>query len=147
MKQLGLLLLSCILFNGSLSAQSNSDDQVVGTWLSENGNEKIEVYKEKGRYWGKIVWMKEPNMEDGQPKRDINNPKDSLREQPLVGLDILMDFKEKNQGVYTDGKVYDASSGKFYNAIIKVKGNTAKIRAYIGIPLIGKTEIVTKVES
>lgn len=147
MKYFSLLLISSFLFTGSILAQSVNEEEVVGVWLSQNGNEKIEVYQNNGRYWGKIVWMKEPNTESGHPKVDEMNPKEELRDQPLVGLEILMDFKEKNKGVYTDGKIYDASSGKFYNAIIKVKGNVAKIRAYIGIPLIGKTEIVTKVES
>lgn len=151
MKKFALALLALILCAGQLFANADTsadsrDDEVIGVWLSENGNEKVEIYEENGLYHGKLVWMNNPNDESGKPLLDVNNPEESLRNQTLLGLKILIGFHKKGSGVFKDGKVYDASSGKIYDAVIKVKDGIAKIRAYIGIPLIGKTEICTKVE-
>lgn len=150
MKKFALALLALILCAGQLFASpdtaSSKDDEVIGVWLSENGNEKVEIYEENGLYHGKLIWMNNPNDENGKPLLDEKNPEEALRNQPLLGLNILIGFHKKGTGVFKDGKVYDAGSGKIYDAIIKVKDGIAKIRAYIGIPLIGKTETCTKVE-
>lgn len=58
--------LCCFL---TLAAQQTSDaDAVLGKWLNEDKDARIEIYKEGNSYFGKIVWLKEPNEEDGTPK-------------------------------------------------------------------------------
>lgn len=124
----------------------SGDHSPFGTWLSANGKEKIEIYEVDGRICGRIVWMKEAFDEEGQLKIDSKNPDESLRSRPLVGMEILFDFKYSGNGCYTGGKIYDPISGNIYTARIKMKNETTvKVRGYVGIPLFGRSEICTKI--
>ncbi|MEO1436219.1 MAG: hypothetical protein AAFV80_11835, partial [Bacteroidota bacterium] len=65
-----------------LVAQAASDyepNNVIGLWLSENGNEKIEIYKKGDLYHGTMTWMAEEYDEQGNLKIDNKNPNPSLR--------------------------------------------------------------------
>ena len=44
-------------------AQEPTADLILGKWLNEDKDAHVEVYTEAGKYFGKIVWLKEPNEE------------------------------------------------------------------------------------
>ena len=133
-----------MLFVCRALGQTKADD-IIGTWLT-GGKEpaKIQVYKSVNKYYGKIVWLKYPE-ENGLPRIDANNPDKSKRSQHILGLVILQDFRfddEKWEG----GKIYDPESGKTYSCIISLKDmSTLKVRGYVGISLLGRTEIWTRI--
>jgi uncharacterized protein (DUF2147 family) len=116
-------------------------DDVVGIWLNTTGKGKVQVYRENGKYFGKIVWLREPLNEKGLPKKDAMNPEATLQTQPLVGLVVLREFIfQENEWI--DGKVYDPENGKEYKCYLRMKdANTLLLRGYIGISLMGRTEI------
>jgi uncharacterized protein (DUF2147 family) len=139
-----LLLLLVTVASVISPAFATPSDDVVGIWLNATGKGKIQVYKENGKYYGKIVWLREPLTEKGQPKVDINNPNASLKTKPLVGAIILRDFEFKD-GEWTNGKIYDPESGKDYKCYMRCKdANTLNVRGYIGISMIGRTEVWTR---
>ena len=114
-------------------------DDILGKWVNSSGEGQIEVFKKGEKYYGKLVWIKEPN-ENGKPKTDEKNPNASLRTKPIVGLEIVKDFEFEN-GKYVDGKVYDPKTGKTYSGNMTLVGqNQLNMRGYIGISLIGRTE-------
>jgi len=114
-------------------------DDILGKWVNSSGEGQIEVFKKGEKYYGKLVWIKEPN-ENGKPKTDEKNPNASLRTKPIVGLEIVKDF-EFEDGKYVDGKVYDPKTGKTYSGNMTLVGqNQLNMRGYIGISLIGRTE-------
>ena len=126
------------------AAKAAPSDDVVGIWLNSSGKGKIQIYKENGKYYGKIVWLREPLNEKGQPKLDVKNPNTSLQSKPLVGALILRDF-EFADGEWTNGKIYDPENGKDYKCYMRLKdGNTLNVRGYIGISMIGRTEVWTR---
>ena len=90
---------------------------------------KIEKIGEK--YYGKIVWLKEPNDPNtGKPKVDKNNPDASLRTVPLKGYRMLKDFKVLGNNQWDSGTIYDPENGSTYKCIIKMtNSNTLDIRA------------------
>jgi len=47
---------------------------IVGVWMPSEGTAYVKIFKEKGKeiYHGKIVWLKEPNDEAGNPRKDPN---------------------------------------------------------------------------
>jgi uncharacterized protein (DUF2147 family) len=141
MKQLITVIL---LFTGmTLSAQTKADD-IVGVWLT-NGKEpaKIQVYKAGDKYFGKIVWLKNPDK-DGKPKVDSKNPDKNNQSQKIMGLVILQNFKFDDDE-WEDGKIYDPESGKTYSCNMSLNGiNTLKVRGYIGVSLLGRTETWTR---
>lgn len=112
-----------------------------GVWLTEDGDAKIEIRTCDDTLCGKIVWLEEPNEENGEPKLDDDNPNPELRTRPLLGLELLSGFptKPNKKGVYEGGKIYDAESGKTYSCHMSFKDeDTLKIRGYVGISLLGR---------
>lgn len=138
MKLLGIILLLMLPATGIL-AQRTADD-IVGTWVSGENKAKILIYKSGTKYYGKIIWLREPTK-DGKPKVDKHNPDPARRQQPVVGLVVLKDFVfDENQ--WNEGEIYDPSSGKEYSCKITMPDkNTMKVRGYIGFSLLGRTEV------
>lgn len=130
----------------NLAAQNKND--IIGEWLVESKDAKIEIYEEKGKYHGEISWIKEPNDNRGKPKTDRYNPKEDLRGKKLVGLKLLFNFEYESNNLWKDGTIYDPESGKTYKSIMKLSTNGKKleVRGYLGISLIGRSQIWTKVE-
>jgi len=138
-----LLLAMILAFGGRAFAQK---DQVEGLWLNEEKTAKVQIYLAKdGKYYGKIVWLKDPTK-DGKPKVDEKNPKESLRNTPLMGLLILKGFEKDGSTGYEDGTIYDPKNGKTYDCKMTYKGKTLDIRGYVGISLIGRTTTWTRSE-
>jgi len=79
---------------------------------------------------------------------DELNPDPTRRSTPLCGLQLIGGFKPstRKDGDWESGWVYNPDSGKTYaGAISKIDADTAKLRAYIGIPLIGRTLVLHRV--
>ena len=120
---------------------SQTEELVCGVWLEEEKESHIEIYKnDRGLYEGKIIWLAEPLDENGEIKKDKENPNKSLRNQTIKGLIIIKDLEHIKNQKWSNGNIYDARSGKTYslNATLKDK-NTLFMRGYIGFSLIGRT--------
>jgi uncharacterized protein (DUF2147 family) len=90
------------------------------------------------------VWLKNPN-DNGKPKVDKNNPDNSKRNQSVVGLLILKEFKFDGDDEWEDGDIYDPESGKTYSCYLSLKDkHNLKVRGYVGISLFGRTEVWTR---
>lgn len=136
------LFVLAIFLSGNLFAQANPD-AILGIWFNEEKDAKIKVYKENGKFYGKIVWHK--TGDDISPY-DENNPDPELQKRKKLGLIILNDF-EADDGKWEDGTIYDPKSGKTYSCVIKLqKDGSLNVRGYIGISLIGRTTVWTKAE-
>ncbi|WP_447642517.1 MULTISPECIES: DUF2147 domain-containing protein [Chitinophagaceae] len=133
-----------VTFLCAFIAHSTQAQNIEGYWLNEEKEGKIEIFKHSdGKYYGKIIWLKEPNR-DEKPKLDINNKDEKLRSEPILGLNILKGFS-KDGDIYNGGTIYDPKNGKTYSCKITPKdNNTLSIRGYIGISLIGRTTTWTR---
>lgn len=144
MKKITLLLLFVTI---TMSCLAQAKDAIIGRWVNSSGEAHVDIYKKNDKFYGKIVWLKNPKDEKGNVKTDLRNPNESLRTKPVIGLEILKDFVYED-GKWNDGKIYDPKSGKTYSCNISQKGNgDLNIRGYIGISIIGRTEIWKKVKS
>lgn len=130
----------------ALTAFAQNADAILGKWLNPSGEGQIQIYKRGDKYFGKLVWIKFPNDASGKPKTDAKNPDPALRSRPELNLELLKDFVYDGDNVYTDGTIYDPKSGKTYSCKMTLEGKKLRIRGYIGISLIGRTEIFTRVE-
>lgn len=122
--------------------QKEDGDALIGVWEPSHGKARIKIDKIADKYFGKIVWLREPNdPETGEAKVDKNNPDESMRDVPLKGYRILKDFKYDGKGEWSDGTIYDPENGSTYNCVIKLKDdNTIEIRGYIGVKTFGRTD-------
>ncbi|MCF8331624.1 MAG: DUF2147 domain-containing protein [Bacteroidales bacterium] len=135
-----LLLVPLLLIAASAFTQDASS--VTGRWYTENKESVVKIYKKNGKYYGKLVWLEEPRDEDGNLKRDDNNPVKSKRNQKLAGLEILKDFEYSGNGKWKGGTIYDPDNGKTYKAQIELNGDgKLDLRGYIGVPAFGRTTV------
>jgi uncharacterized protein (DUF2147 family) len=143
MKQFLIILLFTAL---GFSGYSQNKDAVLGEWVNATGEAHVNIYKTNGKYFGKIVWLKNPKNEAGSTKTDVKNPDESLRNKPVQGLEILKDFVFDGEK-WTDGSIYDPKSGKTYscNITLKKDGNL-NIRGYIGLSIIGRSEVWKRIK-
>lgn len=122
-----------------------ADDPAFGLWLSENGRAIIEIGPCADRACGKIVWMAEPLTPEGKPKTDRNNDDPALQARPICGLPLVGDFVAGGPGAWNDGFIYDPESGDTYTAFLAAQPDgTLKVRGYVGVPLLGKSQIWTR---
>jgi uncharacterized protein (DUF2147 family) len=140
-----LLLINVLLISGPhVFAQK---DPVERLWYNDEKTAKIEIFKAAdGKFYGKIVWLKEP-LREGKPKVDIHNPDASKRNDPIIGLMILKGFKKDGATEYHDGTVYDPKNGKTYSCKMYYKGDKLEVRGYYGISIIGRSTTWTKAQN
>ncbi|MFO7615524.1 MAG: DUF2147 domain-containing protein [Bacteroidales bacterium] len=142
------ILTFCGLLLATLAiGQAKNADAILGTWLNEDRDAHVGIYKENGKYFGKIVWLKDPIDEvTGKPKLDDENSDPELRKRPVMGLVLLKDFVYDGDGEWEDGTIYDPKNGKTYSCYMSFGDeNTLKIRGYIGISWIGRNTYWTRV--
>lgn len=124
------------------TTQANEADRVLGTWVPSHGKARIKIEKIGSKFFGKSVWLKEPNDDQGNPKTDVNNPDPTLRNQPRLGLRIMKDFVYEGDGIWSGGTVYDPEKGKTYCGKIKwIDADHLDLRGSIcGFTLLGRTD-------
>lgn len=117
---------------------------IEGTWLSGDGDGWIEVTRKGDGLSGVVKGS--PNAAEDRPDKDEKNPDPALRDRPLTGLELFSGFSYDGDGRWTGGTIYDPNSGKTYRCIITwVDRETLKVRGYIGVPMLGRTETWTRV--
>jgi uncharacterized protein (DUF2147 family) len=133
----GMTLFLLLFAIGTIKAQNA--DRLVGNWLSEPKDAKINIYKtEKGTYEGKLWWGVRMYEKDGKTSRIAKNGK------AFKDMIILKDFVFED-GVWTNGTIYDPEEDKTYKCTMKLKDNKLEIRGYVGISLFGRTVIWEKI--
>jgi len=143
MKRIAFLLITLLFSTHVLLAQ----DKILGNWLSEEKDGRIEIYKTGDKYFGKLVWGKDLVEADGKTpikgRTDTKNSDPNLRSRPILGLVLLTNFTYKD-GEWSGGKIYDPKSGKTYSCTMKLKGDKLEIRGYVGISMFGRTTVWTR---
>lgn len=118
----------------------------TGIWLHANKRIQVEIAECGDRLCGTIVWFRWPNDEDGLPLVDLLNPDPRLRDRPLLGLRVLTGLRRTGDNVWTDGEIYNPDDGVVYQTQMFVADDrTLRVRAYLGVPLLGRTLIWTRV--
>jgi uncharacterized protein (DUF2147 family) len=150
MKKINLIftcLLVFLTYKTNILAQ-NADD-LVGVWQPSEGTSYVKIEKEGDKYFGKVVWLKEPKDEQGNAKTDKKNPDKSLRTRPIKGLRMLKDFVfDSKSKEWKNGTIYDPKSGTTYYCNIKYKDkNKIEVRGSMDQGgFIGRTDTWVRVE-
>src|ERR1041384_6990325 len=106
-----------------LTSSSWVANDIAGVWLNKDKDAHIKIYSSYGKFYGQIVWLKEPiDPDTKKPKLDKHNPDSKLKTQPVLNLIILKDlvFDADDQD-WSDGKVYDPKSGNDYSLTCTLK--------------------------
>ncbi len=86
----GIIFLLVLFTSTHISAQTS--DAVLGNWLNDSKEAKIEIFKSGNKYFGKIIWLQIPNDETGRAKTDIHNGDGKLKLRKILGLQIIQNF-------------------------------------------------------
>jgi len=117
-------------------------EPATGFWTTIDDDGKtptsvVEIYAKGGKLHGKIVELinpREKNPRCTECDGDKHN-------QPILGMEILWGL-ERDGSEWSGGKILDPKSGKEYKCYIEVidAGRRLKVRGYIGIALLGRTQ-------
>ena len=127
-------------------APAVAEPGALGIWVTEEEKSHVEIYACGEQLCGRIIWLKEPLNEDGSEKLDINNENPALQGRPIVGLELMSGFVEIGERKWKKGRIYDPESGKLYKCKMELTdADTLKVRGFIGISILGRTSIWTRV--
>ena len=144
-----IYILSVIILLLSVqSSNAQNHETIIGKWQSVHGTGQIQIIKRGDQYFGKLVYLSEPNDNTGKPKVDSKNPDEKFQHRALLGIEMLKDFKLKDSNTFIGGKIYDPKSGNTYNGQMNlIDHDKLNIRAFFGISILGKTETWTRVKN
>ncbi|ALD19919.1 DUF2147 domain-containing protein [Hymenobacter sp. DG25A] len=135
------LLLLLVVLAGAMPEPAGkvSPTAIVGFWQPANKLGVLRIYEENGLFYGVVVGPISPQYLDAQ------NPDATLRTRDLLGTIILKSFRFDGKNAWRGGTVYDPENGKTYKCILRLRNaNTLVVRGYIGISLVGRTVIWTR---
>ena len=134
------LLLTLLLL---MPMTANAADPVTGHWLTENERAVVELKECGEELCGSVYWIIEGGM-----LFDEKNPLEELRTRKICGLQIVEGLEKASDGEWENGNIYKADDGDTYSADINLQEDgTLKVRGYLGVSWLGKTQIWTRVDA
>ncbi|MCC9074128.1 DUF2147 domain-containing protein [Flavobacterium sp. F-65] len=128
---------------GNVQSQS-----VIGKWKTVDdatGEAKsiVEVYEKSGKVYGKIVEI----LREEHKKDLCTSCPGALKNKPILGMVIINDL-EKDGKEYNSGTILDPTNGKVYKCFIALDSpDKLKLRGFVGISLLGRTQYWTRVRN
>ena len=129
----------------SMPAVWAADVSPVGLWkniddVSGKPKALIRISENKGELEGRIEQLFRPAGEDQNPK--CVKCEGVLKDQPIVGM-VFMSGLKKSGDEYTGGEILDPDNGKVYKSKLTLVdgGKKVNVRGYIGIPMLGRSQV------
>lgn len=119
------------LFSVVLSGLALADEAASGIWMLNSGKVTVRIAPCGASLCGAIVGLAKPLNKQGQPKVDKENPTESLRNRPLMGLTILANMKPTGENKWR-GTIYNADDGRTYSSYMNLSGNNMKVKGCVG---------------
>jgi len=111
-----------------ISSWPASATPVEGAWAVQDLI--LDIYNCQNRLCGRIAWTK-----------------DAHRRQTDCGRTIVWGLSPSGPGTWDDGSIYDTTDGNTYRLKASLgPDGTIRARIFHGIPLLGKTEVLRRVE-
>ncbi|MXO05837.1 DUF2147 domain-containing protein [Flavobacterium sp. HBTb2-11-1] len=139
------LMLTIGVFFFALTMQSQS---VIGKWKTiddETGEAKsiVEIYEKSGKIYGKVVDI----LREGHKKDVCVKCDGTEKNKPILGM-VIMNGLKKDGSEYNGGTILDPTSGKKYKCYVTLESSDKlKLRGYVGISLMGRTQYWTRVKN
>lgn len=85
----------------------------IGLWsrTGDGGESHIRITQDGPTFIGTIEWME-------NPRNDTRNPDESLRDRPLVGVDIFISTEEVSPTKWA-GELYNPEDGRTYSGTLE----------------------------
>jgi uncharacterized protein (DUF2147 family) len=142
-KLITYIVLSISIFISFAHAQSN--DPVIGVWktIDEKTNQPSSLIRLDEKNGELIGTVTELIPTPGEVLvTHCNLCKDERKGKPIIGMTIMKGLKRVGPGSWSGGEILDPEEGEIYKVkITMVNDKTLEVRGYIGIPLLGRTQI------
>ena len=139
------ILSACVLGLIAGNAHAQATDPAIGVWktIDDKTNEPsslIKIDEVNGKLEGTIIkTFPKPNE---KPLVYCTLCKDDRKDKPILGMKIMTDLRRDKPGVWIDGKILDPEEGEIYRVKIATEdGKKMDVRGYIGVPLLGRTQV------
>ena len=145
MKLLNCLFFSAYLLIVSLSVSAQAIDPALGVWktIDEKTNQPsslIRLEERNGELIGTVIELIPTPGET--PITHCRLCKGERKDKPIVGMVIMNGLKKEKTGHWSGGEILDPEEGDIYKVKIATEdGKTLRVRGYIGISLIGRTQV------
>jgi len=140
-KPLLFIILGCILAFEATQLSAQTSDSIVGTWMTFDDDTNlpaaiVQITEKNGVFSGVIT-----KILDLSALPNCEKCTDNRKGKPVLGMEILTGLKRTGDS-YSGGQILDPDDGEIYRAEMKLKdqGGKLDLRAYIGIPLLGRTQ-------
>lgn len=67
-----------------------------------------------------------------------------FKNKPIQGIQFVWGLKQKGENNWDGGQILDPKTGKIYRAKMLLKGNKLYVRGYIGLSVLGRTQVWEK---
>jgi uncharacterized protein (DUF2147 family) len=143
------LLLAIAVCVAPLSAvQAGEANSPAGLWRTfddHTGEARglVRIYEQNGAFYGKI----EQSFTPGAENRVCTACDDERKNQPMIGL-VIMRHVAWDDDEYTGGDILDPDTGSVYRCKFQLQdsGQKLRLRGYLGISLLGRSQIWERVE-
>lgn len=138
MKQLTLFAFSILLACTQLFSQS-----VLGKWktiddVTGKAKSIVEIYEFQGKTYGRVVKLFREPDEDQDPICDKCT--DYRKDKKIMGMNIITGLTKSGEE-WSGGEITDPKTGKIYKCYITLEDpDKLKVRGYIGVSLVGRTQ-------
>lgn len=128
------------------AAPGSNPPPEAGLWYNHSGRGAVEIRpcadtgSEAKQLCGFIVWLREPNGENGRPLTDGRNSDRAKRNRPICGLPVLGNLQRSSAGGWDFGWVYDPEQGSAFDAAIVAKSQDRLVlTGYKGVRFFSKS--------
>lgn len=64
-----------------------------------------------------------------------------FKDKPMIGMEFVWGLKEKRPNSWYGGQIIDGKTGKIYRVKMALKGNKLYVRGYVGLSMMGRTQV------
>ena len=135
-----LSALAVFILGAASLVHAQAAPAILGRWLTEPRDGIIEITRAADNtYQGRIIGGNAPH------RLDQHNPDPGRRQLELLGQTILLGLHDEGGGNWAGGTIYDPDSGRTYKCHIELfNGDRLKVRGFIGVSLLGRSQTWTR---
>jgi uncharacterized protein (DUF2147 family) len=114
-----LIAVACLIPGSGAVAQPGQPPGIEGKWLTDDGKAVVVIDHCGREICGAIASVLDKGKD--VPTVDAENPDQSLRGRPLVGLTVLSGFRIDG-AAWRGGRAYDPKTGRSYRSTLTLDG-------------------------
>lgn len=146
-KRAYLLLIICFLTIFSYLA--HAENSPIGLWktIDDGTNKPRSLIRISDKNGELIATIEKGLLPDDSPNDVCEQCTGPRKGKPLIGM-VIMEGLKASGDTYDGGHILDPDNGKTYRCKIKLDatGNKLEVRGFIGVSLIGRSQIWVREE-